>query len=92
MTKKKNLDPDWRQEFYNGLSCGHAECGDLKKPCNHCGRINFRGNVLIQNRVGFIHFERLNSVNKKIYLKATPTEQETIIIRLWIGPGDIADL
>ena len=88
---KKTLDPNWKQEFYNGISCGHTGCGDEKKPCQHCGRIAFRGNVLIQNRTGYVHLERVNLVNKNLYIKQTPEEQEAGTIMLWIGPGEIAE-
>lgn len=88
---KGSLDENWSEQHYNGFPCGNSECGS-NKPCSHCGRVELRGNVLIQNRTGYVHLERLNPVNKKIYLKLKKEDQETHTIKLWIGPNESFEL
>lgn len=82
---KKSKIIEETQNILNGNPCQHENCGVKNKQCNHCGRVNCRGNVLIQHRSGVVHFERLNGVHIKMHNKLSEAEQETNTIKLWIG-------
>lgn len=82
----KTKQKTYKQEYYNGQSCGNSACGDEINPCPHCGRIYFRGKMIIQNRTGFVYLERMNEFNKLDYLKKSKEEQEKSTIELYLPP------
>lgn len=85
---KKDSIKEYLEIIYSGSPCSHDDCSKTsKKPCPYCGRIAQRGIVEIRNRTGPVHLERLNSTNKKEHILKSIEDQETSIIKLWIGPS-----
>ena len=85
---KKSKFHEEEQNIQSGSPCNHDDCvTSKKKPCPYCGRINMRGNVHIQHRTGFVHFERLNETYKKLHTQLSEEEQENSTVELWIGPN-----
>lgn len=76
------------EEYKNGIPCKHEDCSNTLRrlPCRYCGRARMRGNVIIEDRTGHVHLERLRAIDIQLHNELPVDVQETSTLHIFRAP------